>query len=226
MISAARVAVRSAQGPEVTLPGPQWGSGQVPRPPSSHPWVQSCAQILVQTAPRGLSPGTVVTLPLFQDSQSTSGTPRWRRPRHRPAGSHTGCKPSASLPSPAGAPRKPKWLTLEKQAPDGEEAAPGCAHRSCSPWRMESAWLPSSGSSLQLPSAGAAGAVSGGSGGCGSSGQVVQAASRALLTRKLPSQAGWARVSQAPRCVPPGLLVRARPVRCTTGPSERLGKER
>ena len=155
------------------------------RPPSSRRGFRAVLRSWSKMHPRGPSPGIVVTLPLFRGSQSTKGTPKWRHPRHQPAGSQVGYRCGTSFLSPAGCPTQIQLqtkLAYSRKAPNGEEIVPGCTHRSYSPWCMESAWLPSFHSLLQLPSAGAAGAVSGSFGGCGSSGQVVQAAARALLT--------------------------------------------
>ena len=165
VINAAKVAVTSAQGPEVTLPGPP---AEIRTGATATHGFRAVLRSWSKMHPRGLSPGTVVTLPLFQENQSTNGSPRGQHPRNQPAGSQDSsvwCKSSTSFLSPAGCPTQ-IWLRNKlaysrKTSSNGEEAVPGCTHRSDSPWYMESVWLPSFDSLLPLLSAGVAGAVSG-----------------------------------------------------------------
>lgn len=187
--------------------------------------------------PRGPSPGVVVTLPLFQENQSTNGTPRRQRPRNQPAAHKCGGSPAPLSSLQQGAllkysyktSCKTNWLTLEKQAPNREETVPGCTHRSDSTWCMESMWLPSFDSLLPLPSAGAAGAVSGNYGAGGVDPQDTW--SRQLPGPSLPesSPAGLAAHEQArPLDESPSLLVQACPAHCATGQESRdelLGQE-
>ena len=161
VINAAKVAV-SAQAPEVTLPGPP---AEIRTGATATRGFRAVLRSWSKMHPRGLSPGTVVTLPLFQENQSTNGLPRGQHPRNQPAGSQMWCKSSTSFLSPAGCPTqiqlRNKLAYSRKTSSNGEEAAPGCTHRSDSLWYMESMWLPSFDSLLPLLSAGAAGAVSG-----------------------------------------------------------------
>lgn len=165
VINAANVAVSSAQGPEVTLPGPP---AEIRTGATATHGFRAVLRSWSKMHPRGLSPGTVVTLPLFQENQSTNGSPRGQHPRNQPAGSQDSsvwCKSSTSFLSPAGCPTQ-IWLRNKlaysrKTSSNGEEAVPGCTHRSDSPWYMESVWLPSFDSLLPLLSAGVAGAVAG-----------------------------------------------------------------
>lgn len=80
--------------------------------------------------PRGPSPGVVVTLPLSQENQSTNGTPRRQHPRNQPAAHKCGGSPAPLSSLQQGAllkyTYKTHWLTLEKQALNGEETVPRC----------------------------------------------------------------------------------------------------
>lgn len=182
--------------------------------------------------PRGPSPGVVVTLPLSQENQSTNGTPRRQHPRNQPAAHKCGGSPAPLSSLQQGAllkyTYKTHWLTLEKQALNGEETVPRCTPgATCS-----GVWSPC-GSPALIPCSR-----------CRALGQPVlflgtmawgadpqDKWSRQLPGPSLPesSPAGLAAHEQA-RLLDesPSLLVQARPVRCATGQESRdelLGQE-
>lgn len=205
----------------------------MPRLPSSHPWVQSYPQVLVQNAPqRTFSWGSCNT-------PSFSGESKHKRHAQAPASekparrSQMWWKSSTSFVSPTGGPSQIHLQNTLAYSRKTSSKRRGNGSRvytwSDLPWCMESVWLPGFDSLLPLPSAGAAGAVSGNYGAWGADPQDKW--SRQLPGPSLPesSPAGLAAHEQA-RLLDesPSLLVQARPVRCATGQESRdelLGQE-